>query len=103
MTNPSEKARTNLWRWHTAKPRPILDLTASRCGLTLRCKCTVDTLQQDIVELGLGTSRELGTLSFSTRDDVLEADVAIDPPPDREWVLIRSANGSVCSFLEHTG
>lgn len=51
MSNPSEKARANLWRWHTAKPRPIPDLTASRCGLTLRCKCTVDTLQQDIVEV----------------------------------------------------
>ncbi len=84
-----------------ANPRPVLDLTAGRCGLTLRCKCTVDTLHLDIVELGLGESRELGTLSFSMRDDMLVADASGEPPTDGEWILIRSADGSVISFLEH--
>lgn len=105
MTNQSEKAKANLRRWHAETPRPILDLTANRCGLTLRCKCTVDTLQLDldIVGLGLGTNRELGTLSLSTRDGVLEGDVSNEPSTDCEWVVIRGANGSACSFLEDKG
>ena len=94
-----QRAQAILSRW-SQSPDLVLDLIANRCGLTLRCKCTVDTIHEDIVKLGLGERGELGSLSFSTRNDILVADGAGEPESDRDWLLICSAEGRVCSFLQ---